>query len=407
MPAHAQVSRLLRAWLCLGFLAAQSPACTIFIKSSDRKVLVGNNEDNNPDTPIHLWFRTAKNGHHGYVLWGTEEQFPEGGLNDQGVFFDAAALPRKLPIRKKPGLPDLNGYAVEPILSRTGSVQQALKLLSGYNLVEQEKAQIFLADASGDAAVVHANYVVRKKPGDSLFVLTNFALQDDPQANTVCWRQRTVQQEMTGAPATLGAVSHALEDSAQRDANNATLYSDAIDLKRREFLLFVHQDYAHPVRISLTAELRKGDHDVAMQTLLPPTLLDSISRLGLEPSLQDQTMLRRTSPEGFQKAAYSLANAGEDRGALRVLRAEQERFGETAQVRQDLAAIERARDGAAFPSDASHTSLPHSTTASPSTMRASESPVQFQNQGVPQCEVCLHRGRLQRLCSQCLHPQTL
>ncbi|WP_221407467.1 hypothetical protein [Elizabethkingia bruuniana] len=59
-----------------------SLACTIFIASDKQKVLVGNNEDYNPALKNYLWVRPAVEKQNAYVLWGFEEQYPEGGMND-------------------------------------------------------------------------------------------------------------------------------------------------------------------------------------------------------------------------------------------------------------------------------------------------------------------------------------
>lgn len=305
------------------------------MQSTQHRILIGNNEDNSPDTPTHLWFHAPRHGEHGYVLWGGNQVEPEGGINDKGVFFDAAALPRKILLKRKAGLPDLNGYAVVPILSHVASVQEALDLLSRFNLVEQEKAQIFLADATGDYAVVHANYVVRKKPGQANFVLTNYALQDDPEANQVCWRRRTVQQEINMNPVSLKTISQALQDSAQRDPGNASLYSEAIDLKRRQVLLYVRQDYLHPVSLSLDRELRKGDHDMAMESLVPPPLTAAIKLRGAPAVLQDQASLRHNSAKQFRDAAYALANQGDPVTGLKFLDEETRRFGDANKTHGD------------------------------------------------------------------------
>lgn len=302
-------------------------ACTIFLQSSPHRVLIGNNEDNSPDTPAHLWFRAPRPGQYGYVLWGGNLVQPEGGLNDQGVFFDAAALPHKLPLKRRAGIPDLNSYAIVPVLSHAASVQQALDLLSHFNLVQQEKAQIFLADATGDYAVVHANYVVRKKAGESNFVLTNYALQNDPEANPVCWRRRTVQHEIRTSPVSLQTISKALQDSAQRDPGNASLYSEAVDLMRRQILLYVRQDYAHPVSISLERELRKGDHDLPMESLVPIPLTSAIQHREASVILQDKALLRKNTDKQFREAAYAVANQGDPATGLRFLDEENHRFG--------------------------------------------------------------------------------
>lgn len=328
--------RSLGASVLIGaLLSSTMDACTIFVQSTSHRVLIGNNEDNSPDTPTHLWFHAPRHGEHGYVLWGGDLVQPEGGMNDRGVFFDAAALPHKLPLKRKAGLSDLNSYAVVPVLSRAASVQEALNLLSRFNLVEQEKAQIFLADASGDYAVVHANYVLRKKAGESTFVLTNYALQDDPEVNQVCWRRRTVQQEIQTKPVSLKTISKALQDSAQRDPGNATLYSEAVDLKRRQILLYVRQDFAHPVSLSLKRELGKGDHDLAMESLVPTPLTTAIQHKGASAVLQDQALLGQNTARQFRDAAYALANHGDPSTGLRFLDEENRRFGDSDQTHGD------------------------------------------------------------------------
>ena len=256
-------------------------------------------------------------------------------MNDKGVFFDAAALPHKLLLKRKPGLPDLNGYAVVPVLSYAASVQEALDLLSRFNLVEQEKAQIFLADATGDYAVVHANYIVRKKLGESNFVLTNYALQDDPEANQVCWRRRTVQREINANPVSLKTVSQALKDTAQRDPGNASLYSEAIDLKRQRVLVYVRQDYLHPVSILLDRELRKGDHDMAMESLVPLPLSTALNSRSVPAVMQDQALLRRNTAKQFRDAAYALANKGDPVTGLEFLNEENWRFGDEDKTHGD------------------------------------------------------------------------
>ncbi|MHC4458411.1 MAG: hypothetical protein ACYS0I_15250 [Planctomycetota bacterium] len=62
-------------------------ACTAFMASESNMVLVGNNEDYNiPHT--RMWFIPAKNGQYGKVYFGYENWRPQGGMNDQGLFFD-------------------------------------------------------------------------------------------------------------------------------------------------------------------------------------------------------------------------------------------------------------------------------------------------------------------------------
>ncbi len=204
------------------FSAVMSDACTIFVKGGGPHILVGNNEDNGPATARNMWFHQKTAESLGYVMWGSEEQYPEGGMNDHGLFFDAAALPTAIPIVKHADRKDLNQYAVAMVLASSPTVADALALLARYNLVEQEKAQIFLADSTGDYAVVHANYVVRKKDSAN-YVLTNYSLDLPPQDQPVCWRRNTAGRILQNGPSTLATITEALQQTAQRDSFSSTL----------------------------------------------------------------------------------------------------------------------------------------------------------------------------------------
>src|SRR5689334_25397758 len=115
MPISPRRLPLLGIWTVVAFCAA-SPAipCTIFVTQGQGHVLVGNNEDDTPGQRSYFWYRPHRSI--GYVLWGHDAKRPEGGMNDKGLFFDAAALPEPIPIDKVAGRRDFNRYAVEAIL---------------------------------------------------------------------------------------------------------------------------------------------------------------------------------------------------------------------------------------------------------------------------------------------------
>jgi hypothetical protein len=70
------------------------PGCTTFYGYDGQNALAGNNEDFiNP--LIYAWFIPASPGHFGRVYFGFDDFIPQGGLNDQGVFFDGEGLPYK------------------------------------------------------------------------------------------------------------------------------------------------------------------------------------------------------------------------------------------------------------------------------------------------------------------------
>lgn len=63
-----------------------------FLQSCDAVVLAGS-LFTSPIT-AHL-VHAPRHGERDYVLWGADKVTPEGGMNDKGVFFDAAALPHR------------------------------------------------------------------------------------------------------------------------------------------------------------------------------------------------------------------------------------------------------------------------------------------------------------------------
>ena len=138
-------------------------ACTIFIMANGQTVLVGNNEDYKPSLNSYLWVRPAAQKKHGYVFWGFEEKYPEGGMNEKGLFYDVAALPEKVNLVRDRGKTDLEGYIVEKVRQECSTVEEVIRLISKYNLTWYEKAQVMVADKSGGYAIFNASYILHPK----------------------------------------------------------------------------------------------------------------------------------------------------------------------------------------------------------------------------------------------------
>jgi tetratricopeptide (TPR) repeat protein len=321
------------AWLCaiVGCAVAPAFACTIFVTEGQGHVLVGNNEDDSPGQHSYFWFRPHRSI--GYVLWGHNAERPEGGMNDKGLFFDAAALPTPIPIHKVGGRHDLTRYAVEPVLKRCATVAQALEYLSRFNLVWQEKAQIFLADASGDAAIVHPNYIIRGRANTHL-ALTNHRL--DIEAAT-CWRRDLANTLLSSpVPHDAALVHKILDDTAQTDLGNSTLYSLAIDLSVGRLTFFLDRRFGTPVDMNLADELREGARVVDMATLVPPSLTDEILKHGIEASRDRLTSMAADSARELSRTGYELLRREKVAEALDVFRIASEEL-HTAASYSDLA----------------------------------------------------------------------
>ncbi len=257
--------------LILVFLTVNSFACTVFTASDKNRVLVGNNEDNSPNLKSYLWFYPEVNGKNGYVTWGNFKKFPEGGMNQKGLFWDAAAMPNKIPIVLDSKKENFKDYFLEKALSECATVDEVLILISKFNLLSQEKAQILIADATGNYAIIHANYVIKKSDlKQNHFSVANFCLNDSQSANYQCHRRGFSQKALASNKEINEALfKKILEKTSQTDINNITLYSQICNLKTQTFELFQRYDFTVSSEINLTEELAKGIHTIEMKTLFP------------------------------------------------------------------------------------------------------------------------------------------
>ncbi|MCL1639471.1 linear amide C-N hydrolase [Elizabethkingia sp. HX WHF] len=251
-----------------------SLACTIFIASDKQKVLVGNNEDYNPALKNYLWVRPAVEKQNAYVLWGFEEQYPEGGMNDKGLFFDAAALPQKVELVKDSQKKDFEGYIVDKVLQECSTVNEVIELVSKYNLTWYEKTQVFVADKSGDYAIINANYIIR--PNNNKYVLTNYNLNDPINKDFKCWRRKTAYQLLNSEPISVAQFSKILDSTSQLETDNATIYSQVCDLKNNTIYLYQRHNFTQVNKIDLISLLQKGKQEIEIKNLFPKKITNEI-----------------------------------------------------------------------------------------------------------------------------------
>jgi hypothetical protein len=85
---------LLLSAFCLILTSQRALACTGLVVQDGERVLVGNNEDwFNPRTKI--WFIQPVGDRYGSVFFGFDNYWPQGGMNQKGLFFDGFALKPK------------------------------------------------------------------------------------------------------------------------------------------------------------------------------------------------------------------------------------------------------------------------------------------------------------------------
>lgn len=322
-------------------------ACTIFIGSNGQMTLVGNNEDYSPSENTFIWLRPRTPHTNGYIFWGFREKFPEGGMNEHGLFIDAAALPEKIPIMRDPGKPDFEGYLTETILRSCATVEEVITLVKKYNLTWQEKAQILVADQSGDYAVIHANYILRKMT--PFFALTNYSLQDSTNTNFSCWRRNTAYRDLGGGDFTVKKFSEVLSETAQTELYNATVYSQVCDLKKRIVYLYRLHDFSRVDTIDLAKILLKGKQNLAISSLFPKRIGDTVllvaERTGVASAIGKYKKIKSSkdaslynfSERELNRAGYALLNEGRFKDAISIFTLNLNVYPLSASAHADLA----------------------------------------------------------------------
>ena len=117
----------------IGLYSSQS--CTIIYASDGNIALAGNNEDWN--RPIgNIWFLPAEKGKFGRVYFGwrfNDVRYPQGGMNDKGLFFDGATAENVVVPRDSSKIP-YEGNLILKAMEECSTVEEALKLYDRYDV---------------------------------------------------------------------------------------------------------------------------------------------------------------------------------------------------------------------------------------------------------------------------------
>lgn len=134
-------------------------------------VLVGNNEDWR-DSNSSVYFKSPSEGRNGNVYFLNRQGHAQGGMNDQGLFFDYAATKRLKVVQSadKPQVTD--GKLMDRVMSECGTVHEALALFDTYDLGFMGRHQTLIFDKNGDSVIIEGDEIIKKK--GSFQVVTNF-----------------------------------------------------------------------------------------------------------------------------------------------------------------------------------------------------------------------------------------
>ena len=255
---------ILAAWIVLVPANSLIYACTAFMLSDGEKVLVGNNEDYKiPYTRV--WFIPAETGRFGRVYFGYDNWSPQGGMNDQGLFFDYFAV-KKIEIEQSGKKPKFQGPFVDTMMTQCATVDDVLEMLSRYDFDWNPGIQMFIVDKHGNSAIFEGNTVVRNF--NAYQVVTNFrhskiADKDKPCRWPAwsCSRYKKAKKMLleSGVP-TVARFREILKATHRNNLIARTLYSNIYDLGGGLVYVYYLHDFDNEIVFNLNEELKKGHH---------------------------------------------------------------------------------------------------------------------------------------------------
>ncbi len=296
-----------------------STACTIFMINDGQNVWIGNNEDEVFSTKYRLWYFPAKQNAYGYMLWtelrlgklfnGLMHKYPQGGLNEFGLFMDYTAID-KVPITNEPNRNNRKKELVNDILKSCKTVNEAISFIEKYNLIKLTEAQLFIADATGDYATVHGGYIVRKSENN--FALTNYCINNGHKE--ACYRRDVATKYLrTNTSYKLEDIKNILQKSTQKPPQTLiTNYSMAIDLRKGIIHLYYKNDFTIETTINLNDELKKGKRHKDMIDYFPKDIASVIEKRyedkGIDEAVALYKELRNSSENKFNFKNNSVIN---------------------------------------------------------------------------------------------------
>lgn len=245
--------------LCLlMLLAGKSFGCFILYLSDGTNVLVGNHEDwTARDAGVRI-FTPAADRFGSVTFTFLSEGWAQGGMNDHGLFFDAARTPYQEEVDE--GKPAFPGYIWQGMLDHCRNVEEALAFLGHYELPELSETTFLLADSSGHAVLLglrYGKFVTRSVTRGSL-MQTNFnswqpELSDEPSFS----RYETATRHLEADPEV--SEQNVLSILEQTHQDSLTVYSNIYDLKNLTVTTYYERHFNRAVALRLPDIFKYGD----------------------------------------------------------------------------------------------------------------------------------------------------
>ena len=226
--------------------------CTVIYVSNGILFLAGNNEDwSDPNTKFFII--PSDEGKYGWIKFGFAGGYPQGGMNEHGLFWDATASPYLDIPYSEANKEKYNGPLMQKVIEECKSLDEALEIFAHYYCEDQYRAQYLIGDASGKSAIIEGDSIILKS--GEYQVLTNFYHSAPQLGGYPCWRYDTacsmLQDNNELSLVSIGKILAA----THQEGSYPTQYSNIYDLKDKVIYLFHYHNFDELVKINLQSHL--------------------------------------------------------------------------------------------------------------------------------------------------------
>ena len=288
LPSHlsnfCDIQELMRIFFFIIFLTIATPstqivACTGVFVTQGEASLVGNNEDYFARTQTKIFVKPPEGNKYGRLffgfgsstqVYGFGEFNPQGGMNEQGLFFDCFATP-PLPVTGSINKQKFKDHPFEVLLAECATVEEVLVKFNDYNLDFMKTFQIFIADKTGRSAIIEGDKIIRKSGWYQ--VVTSFYHSKPSLGGYPCKRYENACRILESSQdVSVEQVKKILEKTHVENINYRgriieTLYSNIYDLGKGLVYVYYHHDFGNEIVINLKNEFVKGKRCYDLQSL--------------------------------------------------------------------------------------------------------------------------------------------
>jgi len=230
-------------------------SCTIFYIVKDGIILAGNNEDwSDPDTK--MWIIPSNDGKYGWIKFGFDNGYPQGGMNEYGIFWDGTACSYLPMPESEAGKTEYQGNLMRKVAEECTSLEEALEIFANYYCRDLYNAQYLTGDAHGYSIIAEGDNLIHSR--DSFHILTNFYQSDPELGGYPCWRFETALEMISKSDKLDEYFAGTVLSATHQEGKYPTQYSNIYDPVNGLVYLFYFHNYEEYLIIDLKQELEKG-----------------------------------------------------------------------------------------------------------------------------------------------------